>query len=295
MIYRQQSINKTLPSANYTISDIDALISLCLKLHEVCHRDSLNAICKNEFSVKNIKNTDEQAVREFLKSDFLWAIEINGSEGEYLHIMDLESLGKIDLPYRIQKITIQNDSMYEFKNKSKPPIYFFVTIDFSTPYIFDLISSPSQSTKNASSYFISGTTSVTVKGFAAEFDLFFKKHTNLNYIVNIKNVYDFTLWTIFLPILLFYLTIHGKEMVPDSIANTPVLIQLIFSITLFFIILLFFRLVFNFGRWFFPCQELTSQSSLQRNVSKYIFSVVVAGVVGTIAYNLLSWIVGRLF
>jgi hypothetical protein len=86
----------------------------------------------------------------------------------------------------------------------------------------------------------------------------------------------------------------SDSLIPQRILSAPIPVQLICSIVLFFQVLYFFRLLFNFSRWFFPCQELTTQTGFWRNTAKYVFSTVVAASIGTIAYNLISMTVLKL-
>lgn len=263
-------------------------------MHEECVTLFKNAVAAGDFFVSGINQIDHQAIQDHVKGNFFWMIEIHGEDGKYLNVVKIDELKNLDLPHRIRKVVFGNKGIYEFHTAKKPAIYFEVSIDFSTARILDLFSSPSRSTPNESFFEITGINSFSVLGIAAEFEAFFKKHKNINYIVNLESVYDVSLWFAFLPLTVFFL-INQNSVVPEKIVATSNPLQLAFSIIVFFEILLIFRLLFNATRWFFPCQELSSQTSKKRLVAKYIFSACITGVLGTIAYNFIRWFAERLF
>lgn len=295
MNYKQQSLNRKLPTCEYVLTDVlDHLFRLCLKLHTICHSRFKEYVRNGQFSVKDISPTDSEKLDSHVSETFFWTLEVFGANGEYLHVIDAGSFRQEDLPLRISKIRIRNDQWYELKNKMKPCLYFDLTIDFNTFRILDLVTPATHSTKNESRCLVSGINGVDVKGLSEEFAQYFKKHENLNYLINSENVYDFLLWILVVPLLLFYLT-NSRDHIPQRVLESATPIQLIFSIAFFFQTLIFFRLIFNIGRWFFPCQELTTQTSYRRRIVKWIFSLSVAGLVGTLAYNGGALLFSKLF
>lgn len=290
MLYKQQRIVRRLPTCSYTISDLDGLIDICIRLHQECKIKFIDDIRSKKFSVTDLNLEDENQIKLHVDSNFFWMIEIHGEHGEYLNVMDLSKLAGGDLPQRIRKVSIGNLFMYEFKTTNRPSVHFDVTIDFDTIKIFDLITLPTRSTKNESAFEVTGSNSVTVLGLAAELDKFFTKHKNLNGAVNAGNAYDILLWLVFLPLSLIYL-IKYQAAVPNQILSSPMPIQIIFSFIVFFQSLMLFRLLFNFARWFFPCQELKSQTKLWRQIAKYTYSAAVTGLIGTVAFNFIAWLI----
>ncbi len=221
--------------------------------------------------------------------NYLWALEVIGSNGEYLYIQDLTKLKTTDLPFKIDKIKFNNYFSYEYINARKPSVHFEVSVDFQEVKIFDLISSPTESTTNDSFVEVTGLDQTMVIGLTGRFESFFKKYETYNSLVNIQNIYDIILWFVFVPILSIYL-VKYQDLIPEVLRNSSTFVQVVLAISSLFVALLFFRFLFNVARWFFPCQELTSQVSRGRKLSKYVYSLIITTLIGGVGVNFIYWL-----
>lgn len=287
MIYRQQSITRKIPTCAITHDEFLTLFELCKELHNRCKQKFKNDLISGSYHAGIVQ--EEDLIDDLINNDFLWSLEIFGTEGEYFNSSNPQTIEKNDFPLLISKIKFGNLFPYEYKRKQKPSIYFELSIDFKEVMIIDLLTSPTKSTDNDSFFIVAGIDSITVMGITNLLDNFFKKHSTYNNIINAENVYDLLLWLFFFPVLLIYL-FKFKDAFPEIIVSAPNILQTILGIVLWFIAILVFRFLFNFARWLFPCQELITQTSKGRKVAKYIYFVTIASLIGTLVYNFLSWL-----
>lgn len=110
----------------------------------------------------------------------------------------------------------------------------------------------------------------------------------LNHLLHMENIYDVILWLIYFPLLLFYLYKYQSHL-PDIIKSSNMLPQILTGLTIFFILLLAFRLVFNLGRWLFPYMQIKNQITRERYILKAIYSLFITTVLGEIVLRFSSF------
>ncbi len=292
-MYREQSIKQQLPSGTYSIDDLEELFILCLKIHQECCEKIKAEFISGNFVIDGVDGKNHEQVEKHIKENYTWALEFLGSNGEYLSINDENTIERSDLPVTIKRIQFGNCFNYEFFTKRKPPVHFEVVIDFTERNALNLIAVPPLAPLKASFLKVTGLDQTMVVGIAGRIETYCRKFENYNFLINVENIYSYILWFIFSPILLTYLWLY-KNSFPNDLINSPLYLQTILAILTIFFSLVFYRLIFNIAQWLFPPQELSNQIGRGRKLAKYSYSLIVAGVLGTIGYNFVSWILGRL-
>lgn len=291
MLYRLHSITHKIPSGKFSLVNIRKFVDLTSKMHLDCVKQLRSDLLNGEFRCDGIDVSDPGKVDLAISQNFQIMIEIFGEDGEYVNVLSLDEISsEVDLPHRISKIRIGNCSIFQYNYaRTKPSIYFEVVLDFNSTRIFDLISTPSRSTSNDSQIQIAGQNTTTVKGISSSLEKFFEIHKSHHAFIHAENIYDLLLWIGFFPLLLAYLYKYQSK-IPEVVLSSSTLTQVITALTIFFILALSFRLIFNLGRWLFPYLEITDQTSRRRNVLKGIYSLCATAVAGSIAVHVLTFL-----
>lgn len=293
MIYTNYKVQKNIPSGKYTFKDLEALLALCVKSHEFCVEKMITDVQNGKHYINEFKDVTPEAIVNHIKKYFLLTIEVFGSHGEYYNTSDPKKLSVSELPIVIEKIIIGNSFYYNHFIKNFPSIYFDIKIDFKDVKILDLKSSPTNSTADGSSLMVASEDLITAPGLNEQFINFFNKHKNYHYFFHAENIYDIMLWFICLPILLIYF-FKIEEQIGKFVQNVPVILQFIIGTILIINFLYIFRIIFNVSRWFFPVHEISDQINSIRKVAKYIYSAATATIIGTVFYDLLSWMISKI-
>lgn len=289
MLYRQQSITHKISSCKFQLDSLGKLVDLATRLHDDCVKQLKQDLSSTQFLQKGIDHTSQADIDAKVDAHFKLMIEVFGIDGEYLNILSLNEISStVDLPHKISKVRINNASIYEFYFGNRPSVHFEVTIDFRSTRVFDLISGPSHSTFNESKSEVVGQNSTLVNGLSAHLEKFFSNFKTHHGFLHAENIYDVLLWLGFFPLLLAYLVKYQSK-IPDLVTTAPVVVQVIVSLTVFFILALFFRLLFNLGRWLYPYMEITDQTRKERIALKAFYSLIVVSILGAIAVHIANF------
>lgn len=291
-IFKQIKRSRNLSTHNFKLEDLQKFIVFCEELHNRCKLNFYTLVRNKEFFI-NETFKDDQELQNFIDTYFTLMIEIDGSNGEYINVAGSKEVNELTLPRKITKIVINSSFPYEYFKKSKPPIFFDINFNFEDPPVLDLVT-PANAISAISTYNVTGPEAVIVSGISTEIENHLKAFENYNFLINARYAYDVFLWLIFLPSVLFFL-IHNQDYFPTSIEKAPITVQVIFSIVLLFISLFLARFIFNIGRWFFPSQQISSQTSKERFVAKFLYTAIITGIIGSYAYLGIAWIVKKLF
>lgn len=286
MLYKLHRITHKVPSGKFTLANLRTFVELTNRLHTDSVKQLRSDLLSGEFRCNGIDTSDPAKVDEAISQNFQIMIEFFGEDGEYVNVLNLNEIAsEVDLPHRISKIRIGNCGIFQYNyENTKPSIYFEIILDFSSTRIFDLISTPSRSTSNDSQIQISGQNTTTVKGISSSLEKFFDNHKSHHALIHAENIYDLLLWLGFFPLLIVYLYKYQSK-IPSAVLESPTLTQVITALTVFFILALSFRLIFNLGRWLFPYLEIRDQTSRERTVFKGIYSLCATAIVGAIAVH----------
>lgn len=296
MLYRLHSITHKIPSGKFSLVNLRNFVDLTNRMHLDCVKQLRTDLLSGEFRCEGIDASAGDELELAISNNFRIMIEIFGEDGEYINVLSLDDISsEVDLPHRISKIRIGNCGIFQYKyGNMKPSIYFEIVLDFSSTRIFDLISTPSRSTSNDSQIQIAGQNTTIVKGISSSLEKFFETRKSNHAFIHAENIYDLLLWLGFFPLLLSYLYKYQSK-IPEVVLGSSILTQVMTAMTMFFILALSFRLIFNLGRWLFPYLEITDQTSGRRSLLKGVYSICATAVVGSIAVHVVIFFWDSLF
>ena len=146
---------------------------------------------------------------------------------------------------------IQYESAFEFRNRvNQPPVnQFYISLDLNKQNVFEILAKAAD-TINQSIGVITGNNSDWVNGTYQTLEEFFKCYSTPYNFIHKKTSYDLMLWLIGIPLTLAWIY-KISQWIDDQLDKAPEVISIAIYLYLFALMLLVFRISFNYTRYIF--------------------------------------------
>lgn len=245
------------------------------KLSKIIKQANDNAI-KVELETVN-ENAEDRAeridrIKELMKVEYI----LRAQSGD--NIKGLESPVEEDFPDKVASFFISSNQYAIDLVNNSPMNHVNAFLSFEQPSMkIDLITLPSNPTENRSVINIVGRDEDWVRATADELEEFFDKKKTIRPVIHGSGAYDFFLFILYLPIIIGFFARYDKQILP-WLSEKSFLFNVIFGIYLFFLTLIFARVVFQFIRWLLPPIEYYKTSQTKANTLRFVS----AGIMGTL-------------
>ena len=284
-VYKTNSQYTPIQSCVLSIKDLLELFEiLSKKALEVTEAEILNL---PQLPDKTPKEIDEaqKYIRDILKLN----VQLVGTKGEIVISQNKSIFDENNIPKDLRLVVFENSYNFNFNMKKMPNNYFEVRIDFTKPPVFDLSTSPDNPTLNNSYIKVTGNNETWVTGVYQIIVAFFKdKKTNRNRIHS-KNTYLLFLYVLMFPFTfwsLFRIDIHLQP----AIFNISKILLVALYTYVFFVILLIYRLLFNYARWMFPPIEFVRNNESKMSKHRRILLGIIVSLALAFLYDFLRFI-----
>ena len=240
-------------------------------------------------------NEDMEKIKKGVSEAFRIHVEIYGAKGEFLSSDSPSILKEEVLPDTVNSIKVDNSFFFKVRfNGRLPQSQINLKLDFSKPPVVDFITNPSLATTNNSFLQVIGENETWVEGSHQKILTSLTGMSNRRAWLHGKNVYDLFLWILIIP-LSFWNLFKVDLMLSPHLSKISNVIVVAIYIYLFFIILAFFRFVFNYMRWLFPYLELKSLMRKGATFHRVIFVFIIAAVISGLIKDVFIYVIRYLF
>jgi hypothetical protein len=275
------------PPYSLNIDDLKGLFKLLQEINEEEANEQLS----------KLKKSPEQSGPDFekFKKDLIELYKINiqiyCTDGTAYISRNESIFDTAQFSSTIKKIVFDNVMEYRIRFGYNPPYLIHVEFDFTKSSILDFSYSPSDSTFNSSMIELSGGRDTWLAGAHQRIKNFLRDKRRRIGWLHKTNVYDFFLWIIFLPLMLFNLF---KVMSRYSFifSNVPSSYQTALYIYSFLFSIFLARIVFNYARWLFPIMELDAEPKRKDLSHRVFFGIIILSIISSAIYDLIKLLIG---
>jgi hypothetical protein len=215
------------------------------------------------------------------------------SKGKFLLGEDEEILNESNLKATLTNIIFTNIERFQRKFNMLPGHSIRLELDFNRGPIFDFSVNPSKATEHLNVLEIKGSDDNWVAGTEDTVLDLFRDGSNKYSWFHQKNIYDIILWPIVFPLSFLYLhriqLLFGNYLLPLN-GTLQVFLYIYFII----VVLLLFRILFNFARWLFPYMELRGSGKRRPAFLRWFLGSICAAVIVDSLKNFILKIIAKL-
>lgn len=256
--------------------DYDDLIQLFADLEEKVN-EAVELEVKNLRQTTTLSHEDFEKDVEKLKTHFKLEVQIIGEPGEQIVWRSKSAFEKEKFPNDIKWITYENHGSLKSNLNYVPRNTFDIRFDFTRAEILDF-SDPLTETPNASNYVIYGSSDSWVTGVEQKVLEFIKARKKNRNLLHTKFIYTLALLVIILPAT-FWLIFRLDKYIKLFSAKIPTVLSIGIYVYIFFLILFFFRMMFNYLRWIFPLLEFQWKNKSKMMRHRIFFSTIFLGLI----------------
>lgn len=204
------------------------------------------------------------------------------------------NIGNSNFPEDVTSFYVSNTAYSKRTRNYVPSCAVDIFLSFEKPSLkLDFITLPSNPTDNRSVINVYGLDEDWVRATETRLVEFFEKRKKLRLVIHKSGAYDYLLYLLYLPIAL--LLVHSN--LSSFLAWTqkqPIFFTIVLAIYLFFITILFGRILFQYIRWLFPPMEYYKTSRLPAQIHRGLGFTVLMAIALPSVYNAASWLVSTL-
>lgn len=285
------SIQKTftrevkIPSCTLDMQKLEKFRDLIVTINEEFAVAQLNTVASLLDSQKVGEGLLGNEVR--VKNAVMPSFKIMGQNGDQIETYMPDELNWSVIPMPLKEIRINSGVGYTYLFKeSWQRNRLVVVIDFSSHDVMDLLSSPTKGTENLSSISISGDNATLVNGAYEQILRFFIENKSGWNFLHTRNIYDFSLWLGLIPFLFFLLSRFDDQLKDVGGLSSSAVNMLYICIFLF--LLLFFRIIYNWGRWLFPYIEFELNKPPLLKTQRTLFATATLAIFTNVIWELLN-------
>lgn len=168
-------------------------------------------------------------------------------------------------------------------------------LSFTRPSLrIDFLTLPSNPTENRSVVNVAGRDEDWVISTCQKIEDFFNKRKTIRPMVHVSGAYDYFLYLIFLPAVIWLLYKQGSRLSP-WLDDQSVFLNVVLGVYAILLTLLIARFVFQYVRWLFPPMEYYKRSRLGAFIHRGIAAATGSAVILGATYDLVKALVLWLF
>lgn len=287
-IYKGQVRTSQVPCCTIELSHMERLFDFINDFNEGAIKQQIAAQVQNT----NESDEDFEKRKALIKEYLIVTVQVLSSKGDVRFSFDKSIFVESNLPDTVEKIIIDNYSIYQNTFNLMPTNTIKVEFDFSKSKLFDFTSNPSYATANQSALSMQGEGD-NVVGTYEQVMSSLEDRTSKWAFLHKANTYDLVLWFFIAPILFWNLhkfdSIIGKLLTSSAVFNGAVYVYL------FVAMLWVYRIFFNGFRWLFPYLELKTPSKKGPNARRAVLGTVFLTVVGPSLSAFFKFLFGLIF
>jgi len=238
------------------IIDLVYLRRLYSSLKEL-NNDAIRLQNENMIKRPDQSENEFQEIKKEMEHSIKLSLGIYDFKGESIISQDDSILNDTAIPDSIEKVIIDNFSVYQVKYNEYPQNTFRIEFDFSKPDIFNFNIIPSWETMNTSRIIVNGLNQGWVDATFERVNNSLQERKMRRSWLHGKNSYNLLLWGCVIPLVFFNiykLDIWAKPL----FLNVSNVLQIALFSYAFILQLLIFLLIFKYIRWLFPYMEYKS-------------------------------------
>lgn len=232
-----------------------------------------------------LDRTPEQRLADIasLREGFKIRITVQGIDDERIFGTIAAVFNSPRFPDQVKSLYINTQQNLKNLYNWYPRNYFELFLDFIKPELFNLSLSPSGSTLNASNIRVSGLDATWVNGVYSEVTNFIKRKETCRRFLHRHSIYD---WLILCGGFPFAFSIAHKlsTLINSLFGQHSGILKSAAYVYVFYVLLLLFRILFDYARWIFPIVEYKeSTDSAQKH--RTTLAAIILGVLGNFIYD----------
>jgi len=191
-----------------------------------------------------------------------------------------------DLPDNIEMVQFRSSYSHQYHTNSLLDNYLDIQFDFKRTEIFDFSNPLFPLNPNQSRYYIQGNDSTWVGGVYADLMSFLEQKKSNISLLYLKNSYTIFLMLVF-PLLLFLTSKIVKWVAPYLPSYDHTVLMYGFHVYIFFLLLVGFRVLYNYSKWIFPPMELKDDLSKSK-FHAFVVSTLFLGVLTSALWDVIK-------
>lgn len=263
--------------------DKDDLRALCSILRE---RSAAAAEIEYQANRDNVEEEKLEQFRTTLNQAFDPRITIVGRNDEELFGTIEEVFDTPNFPEKVKSLYVSNETALRALHNYYPRNSFELLLDFSRPELFNLSLAPSASTPNNSRFVVQGLESTWANGVFHEVVNFIDQRSNSRKFIHKHSVFDVVQILVAFPIA-FWICYRVSSWVESAFEDINRFMEVAAYVYVFIIILLGYRVLFDYARWVWPLVEYESRFERASRHRK-VFGAVVISIAAMLVYDLFA-------
>jgi hypothetical protein len=241
------------------------------------------------------KLTQEQfeKFKDDVRENYKIHIQIYGTKGEYVAFDSKDIFEEYNLPDDIASISLDNEFFFETTFNKKPIRLVKIFFDFSRPPVFNFTVNPSNPTANNSSIQVLGENSTWVEGTYQKLISTINTNRSHRAWLHKNNIYDLFVWFLILPLTFWNLRKLDLFIAP-FLSDQTIILTIAIYLYVFFLILILFRMLFNYTRWLFPYMELKKTGRGGAIFHRIILFTIISGALYSLGSDAIRWLLKHL-
>ncbi|MFK0163929.1 hypothetical protein [Rhizobium sp. NPDC090279] len=212
-------------------------------------------------------------VNEFVQIEYNYL----ATNGDSVQGLGIPKTDEYSFPDDLKSMFVSNVAYAQRAIKVTPLNAVEAFIGFDKPSLkIDIQSMPSNPSSNRSVINVSGRDEDWVISTTDRIQNFFKKRQAFRPVIHGSGTYDYFVYLIFLPVLL-WLFYHRGEEIANWLENKSIFLNVILGIYTLLLSLLVAQFVFKYIRWLFPPMEYYKKSRIGWYVHRTIATTVMTG------------------
>jgi len=287
-IYKGQLRATKVPCCAIELSHMQRLFDFISDFNENAVKRQIDAQVQNT----NESDDDFEKRKELIKQYLIVTVQVLSSKGDVRFGFDKSIFVESTLPDTVEKVIIDNYSLYQSTFNLMPTNTIKIEFDFSKPKLFDFTTSPSYATANQSSLSMQGEGD-NVVGTFEQIMSSLEDRTSKWAWLHKANTYDLILWFFIAPIMFWNLyklePAIGRVLTSSAVFNGAVYVYLLIAM------LWVYRIFFNAFRWLFPYLELRMPTKKGPTALRALLGTVFLAAVGPSLSGFLKFLFHLIF
>lgn len=225
------------------------------RLHEVLRKRAGDV---KAFQVGSLQRqpgqSDEQfqAFKDQVSALLDLLVKVDSGTGDWVAGTGADVLSDKELPDFITSVTYDSAFLFRGQMKTEPQNSFIVFLDFSRTQILDLTNLALGPEQNKSMVRVAGVDSTWVKAVNDDLRNFFNLRKNLRGWIHSRFSYDAVLWLVGFPADVECVYRIDRAL---KLNQLPSSVSVLLYVLVFLLLLIVFRVLFNYTKWVFPKVE----------------------------------------
>jgi hypothetical protein len=274
-----------IPSCSLGVDDLDRLFRILQKKASEAADEQVAGLQQQAGQTAQQFNQGKESLRSLLNL----VVRVQGTDGEWTAANTADPIREDSLPLSIASIQYDSSFLFRGQFNTYPQNNFLVTLDFTRTGILDLTNLSAAPGPNQSDAVVSGVNITWVNAVTQELRAFFEQRSAARGWLYSPYAYDLLVLTIGFPVS-FNLVYHFDKIL-RPVLKLPDALFVALYVYLVLVVLLGFRLIFNYAKWVLPKIEGPSRRHGAPRLHKTILAAVALTLMARLITSFL-WILG---